>query len=115
MISIAQAQQFVFICLTLRDPILKGHFNGHLDAYRATVCQKYLIQPLWCYFNQFFAEIDRRGVGNTAKHYMTDFIDLLHSGFIEHRVIISVDGAPPGGHAIDQLSTIGQTQHYTIG
>ena len=30
-------------------------------------------------------------------------------------MVVSVDGAPPGGHAVDEFATVSQTQAYAIG
>jgi hypothetical protein len=54
-------------------------------------------------------------MGNATKHDMTDFINLLNCGPIEFWVIVTMDGAPPRRHTIDQLSPIGKMQPDTLG
>ena len=36
-------------------------------------------------------------------------------GRVEHRVVVAVDGAPPGGHAVDELAPVHQFQAHPFG
>lgn len=42
-----------------------------------------------------------------AKHNVGKSVDLILRGAIENRMIVAVDDAPPGGHAVDYDAAIG--------
>jgi hypothetical protein len=54
-------------------------------------------------------------VGQPAEHHVGHVAELAGHGPVEHRVVIAVDGGPPGGHAIDQFPAVGKPQAHTRG
>jgi hypothetical protein len=54
-------------------------------------------------------------MGEATEHDMGHAARLLQQGGIQDRVVIAVDGAPPGGHAVDQGAAVSQLQADAMG
>ena len=61
------------------------------------------------------ASSDRRLVGEPAEHHVAHPAGLVGQGGVEDRVAVAVDRGPPGGHAVDQLTAVGQPQPDALG
>ncbi len=54
-------------------------------------------------------------MGQTPEHDMGHPFYLLMHGFVELGMIVTVDGRPPGRHAIDEFTPIGKLQTHAAG
>lgn len=96
-------------------PVLQGHFKRHFHAYRAGITEKNMLERLWRHAHQPLPQLHCRAMGEAAKHHMGHVLGLFLQGLIQDRMVIAVDGAPPGRHAVYQLAAIGQTDAHTLG
>ena len=60
------------------------------------------------------AERHGSGMGYAAKHHVGHLRHLLGQRPVQSRMVIAVDRRPPRGHAVDQLTAIGQLQLETV-
>ena len=96
-------------------PVLLGHLEGYLHRHRAGIRQKDPIQPLRGDLHQFAAELDRRGMGQAAKHHVGHLAELGGGGRVQFRHLIAVNAGPPGAHAIHQLAPVRQGEGHPFG
>ncbi len=96
-------------------PVLLGHLERHFHRYRSRVGQKHPVQTGRCDLHQLATQLDRRGMGQAAKHDMGHLAELGGGGRVEFRHLIAVDTGPPGAHAIHQFATIGESDGDSFG
>ena len=54
-------------------------------------------------------------MGKSPEHHVGHFVQLLFYRFIEHGMVVSMYGAPPGSHAIDQFAAVAEFKINTFG
>ena len=82
--------------------VLHGHFQGHFHGHRAGVGIEYLLHGRRNQRQQQFAQLDGRVVRQSAEHDVRHLADLLCGCPVQYRMIVTVHGAPPGGHSLYQ-------------
>jgi hypothetical protein len=115
MVAGAQGQQAVTAGLAPGLVVLEGHLDGHLHRHRARIAEKDVLEGLRRQVHQTFHQAHRRLVGKAAEHDMGHAVELVADGLIENRVIVAVDGAPPGRHAIDENPAIHEFNVAAVG
>ena len=96
-------------------PVLLGHLERHFHCHRAGIGQKDPIKPLWSDLHQLAAELDRRGVGEAAKHHVGHLAELGGGGGVQLRHLIAVHASPPGAHAIHQFTAVAEGEGHPFG
>ena len=86
--------------------VLDGHLDGDLDRHRSRVAEKDVLQRLRRQLHQGVDQAHGRLVGQPAEHDVRHVIELIARRLIQDRMVVAVDGAPPGGHAVDQLAAV---------
>src|SRR5690606_6960557 len=114
-VAAAQGQEAVLAGLPAGLPVLHGHFHRHLDAHRAGIAEKYLFEIAGCNIHQALHQPRGRFVGEAAKHHMGKVVELIPRRGVERRVVVTVDGRPPGRHAVDQPPSIRQVNVDALG
>lgn len=49
-----------------------------------------------------------------SEHDVAHLVHLFAGGSVQHRVVVSVYGCPPGGHAVNQFAAIFQRNRYAL-
>ena len=86
--------------------ILEGHLDSHLHRHRARIAQEDVLEGGRGEGHQTLDQPDRRFVGQAPEHDMGHGRQLVPEGLIEDRVVVTVNGAPPRGHAIDEFPPV---------
>jgi len=114
-VAAAQADEVLAGWLALRVPVLDGHLHGDLNRYRTGIGKEHRVQRLRCQFDQFFRQANRRFMRQAAEHNVRHGIDLCFQRCVYLRMVVAVDGAPPGRHTVDQLAAVGKLQAHATG
>ena len=96
-------------------PVLDGHLDGHLHRDRPRVAQEAVAQRFRGQVHQVPDQARGRFMGQAPEHHVGHGVELLKHGLIQDRVVVAMDGAPPGGHAVDQLASVHQVQPAPLG
>ncbi|VTR69274.1 hypothetical protein DESC_740013 [Desulfosarcina cetonica] len=115
MVAASDGREAFFLRLPLGLPVLQGHLHGHFDRYASRIAQKDLLQPLRGQGHQQAGKRHRRTMGQAAKHHVGHVFHLVFYGRVQPGMVVPVDGAPPGGHAIDEITTVRQPYAYPLG
>ncbi|MND89453.1 hypothetical protein D3C80_815110 [compost metagenome] len=98
-----------------RLPVLQRHLQRHFHRHRSGIRQEHALQRFRRHSDQLATQFNRGGVGNAAEHHVRHLFQLLRGGQVQLRVVISVNGRPPGRHTVNQASAIGQLQFNAAG
>eukprot|EP00968_Pinguiococcus_pyrenoidosus_P008114 scaffold574_cov246-Pinguiococcus_pyrenoidosus.AAC.17 len=98
--------------LALHVEVLQRHLQRHLDRHGTGVAEEHLLQfpvPM-CLSEQVVdqktRQLRRRTMGESAEHHVGCVPKLTLHCAVQPRVIVAVDGAPPGRHAVQKHSAV---------
>ena len=99
----------------MRGLILDRHFHSHFDSHRTGVRKEDGIEPWGCYLDESFGQPDPGFVCEPAEHDVGHGDKLVFDDSIQNRMIVAMDGAPPGRHAVDEFCSVGEAQPNALG
>ena len=102
-IGVGQRQGHGALALALVHVVLESHFQCHLHGHAAGIGEEAVIQVAGQPVGQLVGEASDRLVGQPAQHHVGKFVRLVLDGLSQHRVLVAVDHAPPGGDGIDHF------------
>ncbi|CHM48099.1 Uncharacterised protein [Salmonella enterica subsp. enterica serovar Typhi] len=114
MITVAKRQKTLTRFATSL-PVLQRHLHGHFYRHRTRVGQKDTLQRFRRYRDQLTAQIHRRLMGYAAEHDMRHGVNLRFHRRVQLRVVITMNGRPPGGHPLNQAFARGENQLAAFG
>ena len=79
----------------LRVPVLKRHLECHFHRDRTGIAEEHVLQAGRSQLDQQPRQLDRRFVGEAAKHDVRGVVELLPHDGVESGMVVAVDGAPP--------------------
>ena len=92
---------------TPRQLILDRHLECYLYRHRPTVGVEEPVDPFRKYpINKELSQLHRWAVSEAAKHNVRQLLRLRLDRSSQSGVAVSVDGAPPRAHPVDQFSPI---------
>ncbi len=94
---------------------LNSHLHSHFHGHAAAIGIEYIVHTLGRYLQEHLTQRDSRVVRQSAEHYMTHTRQLFDGGGIYHRVVVTVDDAPPRGHSVHQFGTVRQGDDASVG
>jgi hypothetical protein len=115
MVAASQGQQAMATGLAPGLVILDGHLDSHLHRHRAGITEEDMLEGLGRQGHQPCHQGHRRLVGEAPEHDVGHPVELVPDGLVEDRVVIAVDGAPPGRHAIDEDPAIHEFDAAAVG
>ena len=77
--------------------------------------QQRRIEPWGCYLDESFGQPDPGFVCELAEHDVGHVDKLVFDDSIQNRMIVAMDGAPPGRHAVDEFYSVGEAQPNAFG
>ena len=92
--------------------VLQGHLQRHLHRNGTGIRQKDARKALRQHGQQAFAQFHGGRVGQAAEHHMRHPPGLTLGRGHQTRMIVTVDGRPPRGHAVHQLPAV--VQHDAV-
>ena len=98
-----------------RTLILQAHLDRHLDRHRAGVGKEHRLKALRRHCQQRLGQAHRRLVRESPEHHVRHLLKLGFERPIECRVAVAVNGTPPRGHPVDQLTPVRQLHAHAFG
>ena len=92
--------------------VLQGHLQRHLHRNGTGIRQKNTCKALRQHGQQAFAQFHGGCMGQAAEHHMRHPPGLTLGRGHQTRMIVTVDGRPPRGHAVHQLPAV--VQHDAV-
>ena len=113
-IAASDGQKMLFPRLPESLPILDGHLQRDFHRYRSRIGKKHRLQRFRSERHQARREIGCGSVGEPAEHDMGHVAELALQCLVQRFVVVAVNGAPPGRHAVDQFAPVRQADAHTL-
>ena len=114
MIAVAEGEK-ALARVSLRLPVLQRHFHRHFDGDGAGIGEEHAFEAFRGHRHQLAAQGDRGRVGNPTEHDVRHLVNLRFHRRVQARVIVAMNGRPPGRHAVNQLPAVGEGQLTAVG
>ena len=114
-IAAADRRQRIFARRALRIHVLHRHFHGDLDGHRPAVAVENFLQPVGGQAYQLAGQFDGGSVRQSAEHDVSHVLKLRLDGFVQFRIIVSVDHRPPGRHAVHDPLSVRKFDVHPVG
>ena len=101
-------EQLLFAGAALGGPVLQGHLDGCFHRHRAGIGEEDRPQLPRRDGDEFLRQAHGRLVGQAAEHHMGHRLQLDPDRLVQSRVVVTVNGAPPGRHAVYELAPVRQ-------
>jgi hypothetical protein len=113
-IAAAWSDEALFAGLAACLPVLQRHLHRDLDGNRARIGKEHRLQGFRRELDQQAGQFDGRSMRQPAEHDVSHVPELLFDGAIQHRVVVAMNGTPPGGHPVNQLAAIRQPDAHPV-
>jgi Histidine ammonia-lyase len=112
-IAVAEGEE-TLARFTFSVPVLQRHFHRHFDGHGAGIRQEHALQRIGGHRHQATAKVNRRLMGDPAEHHVRHLVNLRFHCGIQTRVVVPVNGRPPGGHPVNQRFAAGEMQFTPV-
>ena len=108
MVTTLQRHELVPLGMPQGILVLHGHLRRDLDRNRTRVGEEDAVESGRRKGRELLRELNRRIVREPTEHHMTEPLGLPPNRLDDRRMIVAVRDAPPAGHRIHELPSIGQ-------